>query len=236
MLARSDGILGRLATAAGTREPWLRVSVSPRLARFLIAAGASSAQHRNMQKSRRAVVRTELQKRRDARDLLRLLDRLAFIPEELRNECLAGIPMWDFKDYEPQRGIVSDFQFRVFRDVWVLGQLSDIADLLVELRLVKNKGDHSYSAIRGIASQLDELIVSLQRHAQASLEETLNLSGVFIGDQQIVLDDLDGVIWDRLTVWPSRQLADQVRAQSEELERPGLYRVRLGAQHHAGVR
>lgn len=235
MLVRSDSVLGRVVKAARTGEPWLRLTVSPRVARFLIAAGARAAPTLGYSGDIRSDhVRRELRKRWAARKILYVVDDLANLTYEVERA-----------DVDDRGILIHQFSIRFNEASPEIRQLLkwlDVPDLAIEVgatfrsvhKLLRHK-DAAYDFIL-VERNMTLLFDKLRREVRASYEPVnLNFAGVFLGDLPIEIADLDGAIWDRLTVWPSRELAEQVQARSDEFKQ-GLYQVRLGAEDHVGAR
>jgi hypothetical protein len=126
-------------------------------------------------------------------------------------------------------GLVKERRFDLFSKapaaLWVLRDSRKIGD---ELR--KNvMAAIAYGLI------LDTRLDSLRRQITRSLEAPPpELSGINLKGLQMSVEDVAGATWDTETTWPSKALAEKVRAESDEIS-TNVYRVRLGTEQHSFI-
>jgi hypothetical protein len=240
--------VSRLAYRART-PTLLRVTVSERLARFLVAAGARSApvpadDFMSVDFGASAawpLAPSRVEQHRRLLGNLSIIERLGFSqatytsqPDYARSVLQArSIALYFLTSW-------NQLEKRWFsrKIVAIIGMedWKDQAGAVSELRLIL--GDIAYEHfIRSVdgrgrtgpggrpAGSIGDAIKILQRFLDAALRPA-DVSGLFLGDLVLLPEDLNGIIWDSATVWAGSELADYARQNSEPVGQRGAFQIR----------
>jgi hypothetical protein len=225
----------------------LRVTVSERLARFLVAVGAQRAPVPADDRMSvgfgasagwpREPSRVEHHRRLLAN--LRTIERLGFNqgtyatrPDyarsvlQARSIVLYFLTSWNqLKRRWFSRRIVAIVGMESWKaQAAAVSELRPILGDAAYAHFIFSVSEQGRPGMRPVGSIADGIEV-LQTFLDRALRPA-DVSGLFLGDLVLLPEDLNGIIWDTATVWAGSELADYARQNSEPVGQHGAFQIR----------